>query len=275
MEMLGNPAPAKIMSTQALRILDRDMAVPTDPALLDAYAVKIRLRLCKLAVFLTDDPPRRIARTLTPEEYAEADKIIEALSTITGMKPALAATLRVKELLQIVNGTAANTQWVFPAPFPSIATDALQKYESENWGAAAPTTAEHQAAATSSAVENRSRPRANNHKNPIPRKSPPDHPIYGTLGIMRGILVDTSGHGIRRGLDPSFPARDPKVFGHNGLTVGQWWPFQICALRDGAHGASIAGIAGGENEGAYSIVVSGKYSSVPSLLKKTSPLPKT
>jgi hypothetical protein len=31
--------------------------------------------------------------------------------------------------------------------------------------------------------------------------------------------------------------------GHNGLEVGQWWPLQICAFRDGAHGKTQAGIA--------------------------------
>lgn len=35
--------------------------------------------------------------------------------------------------------------------------------------------------------------------------------------------------------------KDPQVEGHNGLFVGQWWPLQICALRDGAHGELEAG----------------------------------
>ena len=255
------PAPADIMSDQASNAFNRDFAVPSDPALISGYASRIRRRLCLLALYLTNDPPRRFARSLTPEEYAETDKIVEALSTITDMKPALATTLKVKELLQILNGTATNTKWEFPAPFPTIATDALEKYERENWGAAEQTPTEIEAAAGHLAAGNRSRPRANNQPNPISRQPPTNHPIYGTSGIMRGILVDNTGRGVRRRLDPSFPAHDSKVFGHNGLSIGQWWPFQICALRDGAHGASVAGIAGGENEGAYSIVVSGTYSS--------------
>ena len=47
-----------------------------------------------------------------------------------------------------------------------------------------------------------------------------------------------------------------KVRGHNGLTIGQWWPFRACALRDGAHGASQAGIAG-DQFGCQSIVING------------------
>lgn len=53
---------------------------------------------------------------------------------------------------------------------------------------------------------------------------------------------------------------DYNKFGHNGLEVGHWWPYQACALRDGAHGSSMGGIAGGARDGAKSIVVGGKFS---------------
>ena len=44
------------------------------------------------------------------------------------------------------------------------------------------------------------------------------------------------------------------------LSVGDWWPYQICAVRDGAHGEIEAGISGDNQQGAYSIVLSGgKY----------------
>jgi hypothetical protein len=47
-----------------------------------------------------------------------------------------------------------------------------------------------------------------------------------------------------------------KEYGSNGLENGQWWPAQSDTLRDGAHGAPVAGIAGISNRGAYSIVIS-------------------
>lgn len=50
-----------------------------------------------------------------------------------------------------------------------------------------------------------------------------------------------------------------KQFGHNHLHNGQWWPLQICLVRDGAHGAMQAGISGIVGEGAVSIVVAGRY----------------
>ncbi|KAL9127700.1 MAG: hypothetical protein Q9217_003473 [Psora testacea] len=78
--------------------------------------------------------------------------------------------------------------------------------------------------------------------------------------VMRGIIILENGRRTYR-LDPNYkPApRDCNVIGHNGLTVGQWWPLRVCAIRDGAHGAMIAGIAGGASIGAFSIVVSSEY----------------
>lgn len=59
-------------------------------------------------------------------------------------------------------------------------------------------------------------------------------------------------------LDPTYPYRIPAdQIGHNGLHVGAWWPLQICAVRDGAHGDAEAGIHGHRDAGAFSIVVSG------------------
>ncbi|KAI9682291.1 MAG: hypothetical protein M1817_000345 [Caeruleum heppii] len=46
------------------------------------------------------------------------------------------------------------------------------------------------------------------------------------------------------------------VVGENGLVNGQWWPLQICAMRDGAHGEMEAGIHGQPNNGAFSVVLS-------------------
>lgn len=59
-------------------------------------------------------------------------------------------------------------------------------------------------------------------------------------------------------LDPKEMRRSPKYFGHGLLLNGQWWPTQLAAVRDGAHGATVAGISGGEG-GAYSCIMSGGH----------------
>jgi len=51
--------------------------------------------------------------------------------------------------------------------------------------------------------------------------------------------------------------------GAGDLQNGQWWPLQICAMRDGAHGEIEAGIHGKPDKGALSVVMSsGGYADV-------------
>lgn len=55
-----------------------------------------------------------------------------------------------------------------------------------------------------------------------------------------------------------------KYTGNGNLVNGQWWPTLLCALRDGAHGDSQAGISGDTKVGAYSCFISGgKYHIYP------------
>lgn len=94
----------------------------------------------------------------------------------------------------------------------------------------------------------------------LARPPPDSHPIWGLRGIMHGFIIQP---GIRRFnyvLDPRCQAekRSCKVFGHNGLEPGAWWPFQKVALFHGAHGHSMGGISGHADQGAWSIVVSGR-----------------
>lgn len=59
-------------------------------------------------------------------------------------------------------------------------------------------------------------------------------------------------------LEPNWPGRRTGKFHGNGaLLNGQWWPHQLCAVRDGAHNSAMAGIAGGVGEGAWSVIVAG------------------
>ena len=260
MAMSETTAPvAGLMSHSGPDALRQAVVVPKEQAALKLYGYRTRRRLCQLALQLMHDPPRRTSRTLTQEEHTEVERILTALSNIPEMTPDMANILQLSDMLKIINGTAPNTKWEFPAPFPTIATNALQKYQRDNWGAREQNLVDNEATANNLAAGHPSNPSMNNRLNTVPRHAPSNHPIHGPE-TMRGIIVNTSGSMVKRSLDPSFPARNSKVEGHNGLSVGQWWPYQICALRDGAHGSMMAGIAGGENEGAFSILVSGgKY----------------
>lgn len=54
-----------------------------------------------------------------------------------------------------------------------------------------------------------------------------------------------------------FKLMDPKQHGNGRLLNGQWWPSQLAALRDGAHGSSQGGITGSVGAGAYSVIMAG------------------
>src|SRR5271170_251905 len=74
---------------------------------------------------------------------------------------------------------------------------------------------------------------------------------------MRGIIVKRGRNGMKVYTVNKAYHRPASIFGHNGIKVGDWWPLQICALRDGAHGSRMGGIAGKANLGAYSVIISG------------------
>lgn len=92
-----------------------------------------------------------------------------------------------------------------------------------------------------------------------PNCLPTNHPIFGDPGIMQGILIKADAKRKSHYVRADYPKRNSNIIGENGLLVGDWWPFQICALRDGAHGSLMSGIAGTWKTCAYSIVISGKY----------------
>ena len=59
-----------------------------------------------------------------------------------------------------------------------------------------------------------------------------------------------------RNLQPDYHLKvSANHIGGGSLTNGQWWPLQICLLRDGAHGAIEGGICGKPGGVAYSVIV--------------------
>lgn len=185
------------------------------------------------------------------------------------MTPLLKKETKLDVAMQVVQD---KNRFNFPDPFPAMAKALEDLWVSQNWGAdevkeessededdedgapgpssisAAPTARASRAAPAPAAPETRR----------VVRVPHPNHPIYGVNGIMHGILVvkgKTTSYMINDGIQ----RRNASAFGHNGLQVGDCWPLQIAALRDGAHGRRIGGISGKVTEGAYSVVVSGMY----------------
>jgi hypothetical protein len=81
-----------------------------------------------------------------------------------------------------------------------------------------------------------------------------------SLDLLRGIKTVKGANRGSDQLDAAYKKQHPtdaRCYGDNGLVLGQWWPSQLCTLRDGAHGSSQGGIFGEKEKGTYSIVVSG------------------
>lgn len=114
----------------------------------------------------------------------------------------------------------------FPSPFLEPARKIYDRIKSLHWGAAS---------------EEEVKPKRSL------RLPPPNHPIFGPNGLMKGILMgspDSNSNSFR--INKRFNKIDAGVYGHNSLNVGAWWPHQICTLRDGAHGHRVAGISGSD-----------------------------
>ncbi|KAF2259540.1 hypothetical protein CC78DRAFT_475257 [Lojkania enalia] len=85
-----------------------------------------------------------------------------------------------------------------------------------------------------------------------------------SVDLLRGIvLARAKNKADKRNadrIDPEWPHRvSAKYYGHGDLVMGQWWPTQLCTMRDGAHGSAQGGISGDKGKGAYSIVLSGGH----------------
>jgi hypothetical protein len=62
--------------------------------------------------------------------------------------------------------------------------------------------------------------------------------------LLRGIIIKKGKDRNGDRIDPEYRKLYPttaKFYGDDGFVLGQWWPTQLCAVRDGAHGAAQGG----------------------------------
>lgn len=83
-----------------------------------------------------------------------------------------------------------------------------------------------------------------------------------TPDLLRGIVTKKGKDSASDRIDPEWAKDSSKKIsaafhGEGHLVLGQWWPTQLCTVRDGAHGTSQGGIWGSKGRGCYSIVLSG------------------
>ena len=215
----------------------------------------------------------REKRGLDSKEYQMIGNILKAISSIKTFTADNVTALQSRFVMNCVLGEAPNTRgpYEFPKSFRDVAVANLARMDQEVEVIEVPEETPPATAATSPTETSSSskRPRDNTLSRRSSVRQQPDlaDPVYRS--IMWNITV-TDGRTRKYTLTDKSAAITCNNFGHNGLTVGQWFPFRICALNAGAHGATQAGIAGSEKTGAFSVVVSSEslkcLLSIPSIL---------
>lgn len=156
------------------------------------------------------------------------------------LTPRMAEYGKVKEALLRLR----NPQNKLPKDVAKKADELYKKFDAMGWQALLPTSSSVRAARRTSTG----------------RYPPRDHPIWGEHGIMHGVIMEHGQNGRPvYFLDDRLTPREAKVYGHNDLQPGRWFPRQESLRFHGGHAQSIRGISGHEDTGAYSIVVSGAY----------------
>lgn len=255
------------------------LAIPTDPSerikflsdqgsrIVREYGLK-----CKLN---PDGTFKRKPGGLDATQTTELITLLRGFANIEGLTKDMTKEINLQNVLRTVsNQSTTGYKFRFPQEVQDIAKEAFDRYEREGWGANANNIIADEYDGTVDAAEAGSARRQSRTSTPptptsrqqgvkTVRPPPRNHLIYGVNGIMRGIVVARGDKTTSYQFDtrPEMAAlRKPcAVEGDNGLAVGQWWPILMCANRDGAHGATMKGIAGTVNRGADSVVISGAY----------------
>lgn len=151
------------------------------------------------------------------------------------MTPEIKRYSKIDERLQEI----IQERRLLPEDLVATAELLYQKFESESWGAS---NGMRRASVTEGG------PAA-------------DHPIWGVDGIMHGARLVTEGKKTHYAIDDRYrdEIRNARIFGHNGLIPGDWFPRMVIARFKGAHSDEMRGISGDSERGAFSIVVSGQY----------------
>jgi hypothetical protein len=248
--------------------------------------------------------PTMIAR-ITPEQLYNIGILLSALHSLDRDIRVRYVTHSMYLLLLMVSryekeinakgilSTIADPVNNFPSNIQKIAKVILDLRESQNWGK--PPSDEQPLSPLISGSRGRiqsiaqtthgSNGQSGNTSSPrlVPAPASNDHPIFGLNGFMHHMRM-IPGKPQSICIDPHYMRikKSASVFGANGFSIGDCWPSQLVALRDGVHGMYLlirppfpgvadpdyqlgqrmAGISGSQEGGAWSIVVSGLYDDV-------------
>ena len=241
-----------------------DEEVPNSIALIKStgFLKSIPSRQHRLVVAACTQQMSRHQRSINPEEQQAIYNLLKSFNSLGAFSNEMVKALDIRNiLLNLLGETRIIVKpYEYPEPLQRNASILLERLDTE----IAVEAEMHQSKLSpepgpTQAPKRRRKSKIQSPALEISRLSLEDSGSH-FKDIMRGIVI---AGGARRTylLDRNYrpEPRDCRVVGHNGLVVGDWWPLRICALRDGAHGAMQAGIAGSSQIGAYSVVVSGTF----------------
>ena len=234
--------------------------LPNDPAKIQTFPFDPKFPTMKAHSIIGMKTVRMIRekRSVDAKEYEIIGNILKAISSIETFTTDNVEMLQSQWIMNTILGALPKTRgpYEYPKSFQDVAVAILARMDQEVEVSEVPDET------PPTATINTSRKRSRDHT--APRQStarqPPNTNDPAYQSIMWNITV-TDGRTRKYSLTNKSAARSCNRFGHNGLTMGQWFPFRICALNAGAHGATQAGIAGSEKIGAFSIVVSSESQS--------------
>ncbi|KAM0699129.1 hypothetical protein Q7P36_001175 [Cladosporium allicinum] len=200
----------------------------------------------------------------------QLEHFMRSLETNVEISPALAHRTKIDYGLRLMY---KKPEFHFQDTTQERARSLYQRWQDQNWGrgevveeTSEKDATNDEAAESSSAKRRKSSTSDTSAKrNPLTelvtttvRLPPANHPIFGKHGVMHGLALQIDPDGKKEWiLDSRYPKREARVYGHNDLQVGDWWPMQLIALFHGAHGSGQGGIAGNAENGAYSVVTAG------------------
>lgn len=190
---------------------------------------------------------------------ARVTELLEKLEKVT-MTVDIKRDTQIDQYLKLIYG---NEAFHFSEPHRLAAKALYERWEAENWGFVKEEENDdvEMADAALAPVSPRSIARRASRVADADQifYPPVDHPLFGIDKIMHGVAIKANNNYV---LDDRYKKRSGKVFGHNGNTVGTWYPRRLLAIFYGAHEASMAGVVGDIAHGAYSVVVAGLYDDV-------------
>ena len=257
---------SSVSTTEDLSTTVEVLQVSHDPTKRHEFLKDQRMRVIQpLAQKTTKGDVLQMDTVEVRELLNKLDKLLTWLETDVTMSEALKKNTQIDVGLKLIFGTP---RYQFPEVYSARARALHEKWTAENWGASevqdeantesSDEDAGEQTGRRDSVAAKRARVENTGVKTTTVRFPSPDHPIWGKDGIMHGVALTGRARRTYK-LDPRYKQRTAKVYGHNGLNSGDWFPYQIIALFRGAHGSAMGGVSGNTDLGAYSIVVAGMY----------------